>query len=66
MVRPCGEDGEGYDCQESFVEVCAGSCSVGRPQKIWLDTVKVGLRKEVWMSGKQGDWSMIGVNGGGL
>ena len=27
------------------VVVCAGSCSVGRPQKRWIDTVKDCLRK---------------------
>ena len=25
--------------------VCAGSCSVGRPQKRWMDTVKECLKK---------------------
>ena len=29
VVRPCGDDGE-----------CAGSCSVGRPRKRWIHTVK--------------------------
>ena len=37
-----------------YVEECAGSRSVGRPRKRWIDTVKECLRKEVWMSGKQG------------
>ena len=33
---------------------CTGSCSVGRPLKIRIDTVNG--RREVWMSGKQGEW----------
>ena len=67
MVHICGEDGEGYDCQESYVGECTGSHSVGRPQKRWLDTVKeCWKKKEVWMSGKQGEWSRIGVNDRGL
>ena len=35
-------------------------------QTRWIDTVKDCLRKEVWMSVKQGEWCRIGVNGGGL
>ena len=38
-----------------YVGECAGSHSVGRPQKIWIDTVKDCLRKNVWKSGKQGE-----------
>ena len=49
-----------------YVGECADSCRVGRPQKRWIDTVKDCLRKEVFMSGKQGEWCMIGVYGGGL
>ena len=49
-----------------YVGECADSCSVGRPQKRWIDTVKECLRKEVLMSGKQGEWCRICVNGGGL
>ena len=42
---------------------CAGSRSVGRPRKRWIDTVKDCLRKKkVWMSGKQGEWCRIGGN----
>ena len=44
----------------------AGSCSVGRPRKRWIDTMKDYLRKEVWMSIKQEEWCRIGVNGGDL
>ena len=43
-----------------YVGECAGSCSVGRPHKRWIDNVKV------WISGKQGKWSRVGMNGGGL
>ena len=46
--------------------VCVGSFSEGRPRKRWIDTVKECLGKEVWMSGKQGEWSRIGENRGGL
>ena len=46
MVHICGEDGEGYDCQESYVGECTGSHSVGRPQKRWLDTVKECWKKK--------------------
>ena len=51
-----------------YVGECAGSYSVGRPRKRWIDTMKVFKQKKkgVWMSGKQGEWSRIGVNGGGL
>ena len=28
-----------------YVGVCAGSCSVGRPRKRWIDTVKECLKK---------------------
>ena len=49
-----------------YVGECAGSSSVGRPRKRWIDTAKECLRKEVWMSGKQGEWCKIRVNGGGL
>ena len=28
-----------------YVGECAGSCSVGRPQKRWIDTIKECLRK---------------------
>ena len=32
--------------KRAYVGECAGSCSVGRPQKRWNDTVKDCLRKE--------------------
>ena len=44
-----------------YVGECASSRSVVRPRKRWIDTVKEG-----WMSGKQGGWSRIEVNGMGL
>ena len=50
-----------------YVGECAGSRSVGRPRKRWIDTVKECLRKRgLWMSGNQGEWCMIGVYVGGL
>ena len=49
-----------------YVGECSGSCSVGRLWKRWIDTMKDCLRNEVWMSGNQGEWCMIGVYGGGL
>ena len=47
-----------------YVEECAGSCSVGKPRKRWIDTVKEFFfkGKEGWMLGKQGEWCRIGVN----
>ena len=42
MVQPCGE---GQDCQESHVGVCASTRSVGRSGKRWIDIVKECLRK---------------------
>ena len=41
-----------------FVGECAGSRSVGRPRKMWIDTVK-----KVWMSDKQREWCIIKVRG---
>ena len=29
-----------------YVEECAGSCSVGRPRKIWVDTMKEYSKKK--------------------
>ena len=43
-----------------YVEECAGSRSVGWPQKRCIDTVKDCLKKKF---GKQGKWFMTGVNG---
>ena len=42
---------------------CVGSHSIGRSRKRWIDIIKEWLLKEVWMSGKQGERCMIGVNG---
>ena len=49
-----------------YVGECAGSCSVSKLWKRWIDTVKECLRKDVWMADKQGEWCRIGVNSGGL
>ena len=46
---------------------CAGSRSVDRPRKRWIDIAKECLRKRgLGMSGKQGEWCRIEVNGGGM
>ena len=39
-----------------YVGEWAGSCSVYRLGKKWIDAVKDCLRKKVWMLGKQGEW----------
>ena len=58
---------ENYRFAKRFhVGECAGSRSVGRPRKRWIDNVKGCLRKEVWVSAKQGELCRIGVNGEGL
>ena len=57
MVRPCGEDGEGLDAKRVYVEVCAGSRSMGRPWKKWIDTMKECLKKrglDVWQARRMG------------
>ena len=36
---------------------CAGSSSVRRPSKRWNDTVKYCKKKNVRMSGNQGEWA---------
>ena len=38
----------------------------GRGRFIWCRTVKKKIKKEVWMSEKQGEWCMIGAYGEGL
>ena len=55
------------DFMKESLQVVAQRASQGR--KRWIDTVKDCLKKkkrEVWISGKQGEWCMIGVNGGSL
>ena len=47
-----------------YVGECAGSYSVCRPPKRWIDTMKDSLRKR-GLDVKQ-EWSRIGMNGGGL
>ena len=49
-----------------YVGECAGSRSVDRPWKRWIDTMKDCLRKKVWMSGKQREWCRIGLNSSDL
>ena len=49
-----------------YMGECAVIHSVGRLQKSWIDTLRDGLKTEIWMSGKQGEWCMIEVNGGGF
>ena len=44
-----------------YIREYAGSRSVSRPLKRWIDQ-----GKEVWVSGKQGEWCKIGVDGGEL
>ena len=43
-----------------YVGVCVGSRSVGRPRKRGIYTVKDCLKKEIWISGKQGELRMVG------
>ena len=45
---------------------CAGSRSVGRPQKRWSDTVKEFLKKRGLDVSEQGEWSRIGVKAGSV
>ena len=44
-----------------YVGDCAGSSSLGRPRKRWIEIKNRGL-----MLGKQGEWCRIRVNVGGL
>ena len=44
-----------------YIGECAVSCSLGRPQKRWVDTVE--CLKKRGLSAKQGKWSRIGVKG---
>ena len=45
MIPPCGEDGDKIT-KRVYVGKCAGSHSVGRPLKIWIDTMKECLKKQ--------------------
>ena len=49
-----------------YIWECAGIYSVGSLQKRWTVSVIDCLKKEVWMSGKQGEWCITGVNAWGL
>ena len=58
MVRLCGEN-----VKKVYVGECAGSCSVGRPRKRWIDSVKdclrkrgLGVRKERRMVRDRSEW----------
>ena len=66
MVPPYIEDGEGRITKRIYVGEYAGSHSVDRPRKKWIDIGKDCLRKKVWMLGKQREWCRIGVSGGNL
>ena len=39
-----------------YVGECAGSRSLGRPLKRWIDTMKDCLKKSGLNVGKQGEW----------
>ena len=41
-----------------YMRECAGSCLVGWPWKRWIDNMKDYLKKEFWISGKQGEGFM--------
>ena len=50
-----------------YVGKCAGSPPVDRLEKSWINTVKEYLKKKkVWLSGKQGKWCVIRMNGRGV
>ena len=55
----------GIGLRRVYVGEFAGSRSVDRPQKRWIDTMKM-FKEEVWMSGNQKEWCRIGVNVGGF
>ena len=44
MVQPCGEDGDRI-AERIYVAKSAGSSSMGRLWKIWIDIVKERLKK---------------------
>ena len=49
-----------------YVGECAGSRSVGRAQKRWIDTMKGSLKKKRLDIRQQGEWCITGVCSGGL
>ena len=55
-----------FECTRVLrVGKCADSRSAGRPRKRLINTMYCGKeKKKVCMSGRQGEWCMIGVNGG--
>ena len=62
--------GERMECdmiaKREYVGECAGSHSVGRPRKRWIDIVKECLKNRGLDVRHQGEWSRTGANGGGL
>ena len=52
MVRPCGENDR--IAKRVYVGECAGSRSVSRPRKRWIDTVKDYLKKRGLASKENG------------
>ena len=49
-----------------YVEECAGSHSVGRLWKRWIDTMKDCLQKRGLDERQEGEWWVTGLNGRGL
>ena len=49
-----------------YVREFAGSRSAGRLRKRWFDTMKESLKKRGLDVRQTGEWSRIGMNGGGL
>ena len=45
MIQACGENGVIGIPKRVYVGMCAGSRSVGRPRKRWIDTLNEYLRK---------------------
>ena len=54
----CGESEEDLIAKRLYVGEIAGSNSAGQPRKEEVDWYREGLlkKREVWMSGKQGEW----------
>ena len=47
MVQPCKRMENDRYAKRVYIGECAGSCSVGRPRKRWIDTMKDCLKKRV-------------------
>ena len=52
--------------KRAYIRKFVSSSSVGWLWERLIDILRTVLKKEVWMSVKQGEWCMIGVNGKGL